>query len=260
MEPAASRGSSVAHYLDVSADAAATAVAQTGASSRRSLAELIESSDIVIVAVRPQHVADVLAETAPLLGSRGVVSVAAGVSLAELRVQLPAELAWRGSCPISLPRWDSACSCSCRARWVTHLRRRRPLHPRRRRRRARRAALRLPRPRSPAACRACSPCCARLRSRRGESRGLDPDIARRLAIAAVCGAAAVLARDGDPEAVIASTATPGGTTAAAVAAFEERGSRTLWRSPCTPRQNAPRNSRSDVALMYVESRKGQERY
>ena len=36
------------------------------------------------------------------------------------------------------------------------------------------------------------------------------------------GAAAVIAREGDPDAVIAAAATPGGMTAAAIAALEER--------------------------------------
>ena len=53
-------------------------------------------------------------------------------------------------------------------------------------------------------------------------RGLDADVARRLAIAGVHGAAAVIAREGDPDAVITSAATPGGMTAAAITAFEER--------------------------------------
>jgi pyrroline-5-carboxylate reductase len=38
----------------------------------------------------------------------------------------------------------------------------------------------------------------------------------------VHGAAAVIAQAGDPDAVIVSTATPGGMTEAAITAFEER--------------------------------------
>ena len=53
-------------------------------------------------------------------------------------------------------------------------------------------------------------------------RGVNEDVARRLAIAGVHGAAAVIAREGDPDAVITSAATPGGMTAAAITAFEER--------------------------------------
>ena len=60
-------------------------------------------------------------------------------------------------------------------------------------------------------------------ARAGEKRGLDADVARRLAIAGVHGSAAIIAREGDPEAVIASAATPGGMTAAGVAKLEECG-------------------------------------
>jgi pyrroline-5-carboxylate reductase len=78
-------------YLDVSAEAAEQASEHTGATVATTLRELVDSSDVVIVAVRPQHVAAVLAEAAPLLGSRALVSVAAGVTLEELRAALPAD-------------------------------------------------------------------------------------------------------------------------------------------------------------------------
>ena len=41
--------------------------------------------------MRPQHVAGVLTEVAPLLGDRAARSVAAGVTLADLRAALPAD-------------------------------------------------------------------------------------------------------------------------------------------------------------------------
>ncbi len=56
----------------------------------------------------------------------------------------------------------------------------------------------------------------------GAAAGSTPTSPARLAIAGVHGAAAVIAREGDPDAVIASAATPGGMTAAAIAALEER--------------------------------------
>ena len=56
----------------------------------------------------------------------------------------------------------------------------------------------------------------------GVAHGLSRDVAARLAIAGVHGAAAIVAREGDPSAVVAATATPGGMTAAAVEALEER--------------------------------------
>ena len=78
-------------YLDVVPEAAERTAEATGARVAPGLAALVEGSDVVVVAVRPQHVAQVLAEAAPLLGHRPLVSVAAGVSLATLRAALPAD-------------------------------------------------------------------------------------------------------------------------------------------------------------------------
>ena len=55
------------------------------------------------------------------------------------------------------------------------------------------------------------------------AEGLDPDVAQRVAVAGVHGAAALIAREGDPAAVRAAAATPGGMTAAGIAALQERG-------------------------------------
>jgi pyrroline-5-carboxylate reductase len=52
--------------------------------------------------------------------------------------------------------------------------------------------------------------------------GLAEDMAVRLAISGVHGAAAIVAREGEPAAVLAAAATPGGMTAAAVEKLEER--------------------------------------
>ena len=57
----------------------------------------------------------------------------------------------------------------------------------------------------------------------GAAGGLEPDIARDLAVAGVHGAAALIARSGDPAAIRAAAATPGGMTAAGIAALEETG-------------------------------------
>jgi pyrroline-5-carboxylate reductase len=51
-------------------------------------------------------------------------------------------------------------------------------------------------------------------------------MARRLAIAAVAGASALVARDGDPESLRAAIATPGGMTAEGIEVLETRGMRT----------------------------------
>jgi len=210
-------------YLDISAEAAARASADTGASLAASLPELIEASDVVVVAVRPQHVAGVLAEAGPLLGDRPLVSVAAGVPLADLRAALPpgarvarvmpnvAAALGLGVflfVPGSLTDRDTAevGGLFALAGEVveldeTHFD-------------------------SATAVAGCMPgmlaMLVRDFGRAAERRGLAPEVARRLAIAGVHGAAAVIAREGDPDAVVASAATPGGMTAAAITALEER--------------------------------------
>lgn len=209
-------------YFDISAEAAARAVADTGATVAPTLPGLVDGADVLVVAVRPQHVEGVLAEVAPLLGARPLISVAAGVSLDELRGGLadgarigrvmpnvpaaiglgvflfvpgtlgpsePAIEALFALCgevvPIAEEDFDTATAVA-----------------------------------------GCMPgvlaTIVRDFTRAGVQRGLGEDVARRLTVAAVHGAAAVIAREGDPDAVIAAAATPGGMTAAAIAALEER--------------------------------------
>jgi pyrroline-5-carboxylate reductase len=209
-------------FLDVSPEAAERASAETGAAVAADLAGLIGSSDVLIIAVRPQHVAAVLAEAAPLLGSRALVSVAAGVTLEELRAALPADarvgrvmpnvaaslgLGVFLFVPGSLGEHERAVEdLFALAGDVVVLD---ELHFD-----------------SATAVAGCMPgmlaMLVRDFARAAERRGLEADIARRLAIAGVHGAAAVIAREGDPDAVITSAATPGGMTAAAITAFEER--------------------------------------
>jgi len=215
-------GAPALSFFDISPGAAAHAAADTGAVVAPTLAQLIEDADVVIVAVRPQHVAEVLAEVSPLLGPRPLVSVAAGVSMRELRegveegarvgrimpnvpaalglgvfLFVPGTLGESRSAveevfalcgevvPLSETDFDSATAVA-----------------------------------------GCMPGILAVLvgdfARAGVARGLDEDVARRLAVAAVHGAAAVIARDGDPDAVIAAAATPGGMTAAAIAALRER--------------------------------------
>jgi pyrroline-5-carboxylate reductase len=69
------------------AEETASVLGGRAASSPR---ELVMGSDLVIVAVRPQDVGDVLGEIGPVLGRRGVVSVAAGVKIERLQSALPA--------------------------------------------------------------------------------------------------------------------------------------------------------------------------
>src|SRR5450759_5415653 len=62
----------------------------TATSSAATAAELVAVVDLVIVAVRPQHVEGVLQDIGAALGERPVGSVAAGVTLARLQAALPA--------------------------------------------------------------------------------------------------------------------------------------------------------------------------
>jgi pyrroline-5-carboxylate reductase len=208
-------------YLDVSSEATKKAVGETGAAVAADLAGLVEGSDVVVVAVRPQHVAGVLTEAAPLLGPRALISVAAGVSLEELRADLPADVRLARVMPNvaaslglgvflfvpgSLGDLESAVEgLFALAGDVVVL-----------------AESDFD---TATAVAGCMPGMLAMLVRdfagAGEKRGLDPEVARRLAIAGVHGAAAVIARVGDPDAVIASAATPGGMTAAAIAALEE---------------------------------------
>ena len=209
-------------YLDVSADAAEKAAGETGAAVAADVAGLIAMSDIIVVAVRPQHVAAVLAEAAPLLGARALVSVAAGVTLEELRAALPGDAHVARVMPnvaaslglgvfLFVPGTLGALERATEdlfalAGDVVVLD---ELHFD-----------------SATAVAGCMPgmlaMLVRDFARAAERRGMDEDVARRLAIGGVAGAAAVIAREGDPDAVIASAATPGGMTAAAITAFEER--------------------------------------
>jgi pyrroline-5-carboxylate reductase len=209
-------------YLDVVPEAAERTADATGAQVAPSLAALVEGSDVVVVAVRPEHVAQVLAEAAPLLGRRPLVSVAAGVSLATLRAALPADahvarvmpnvaaslgLGVFLFVPGTLGEHEAAVGqLFALAGEVVVLD---ELHFD-----------------SATAVAGCMPgilaMLVRDFGRAAERRGLDPDVAIRLAVAGVHGAAAVIAEAGDPDAVIVSTATPGGMTAAAITAFEER--------------------------------------
>lgn len=209
-------------YLDVASGAAESAAGATGAGVASSLSGLLERSDVIVVAVRPQHVAAVLAEVAPLLGDRVLVSVAAGVTLKELRAALPDDARVARVMPnvaaalglgvfLLVPGTLGEQASAVEELFglagdvvvldEVHFD-------------------------SATAVAGCMPgilaMLVRDFGRAGERRGLEPGVAMRLAVAGVHGAAAVIAREGDPDAVITSAATPGGMTAAAITAFEER--------------------------------------
>jgi pyrroline-5-carboxylate reductase len=209
-------------YLDVAPSAAESAAEATGAGVASSLDGLVERSEVVVVAVRPQHVEAVLAEAAPLLGDRPLVSVAAGVTLAELRGALPGDARVARVMPnvaaalglgvfLFVPGTlgDQAAAVEELFGLAGEV-----------------VVLDEAHFDSATAVAGCMPgilaMLVRDFGRAAVRRGLEPHVATRLAIAGVHGAAAVIAREGDPGAVITSAATPGGMTAAAITAFEER--------------------------------------
>ena len=189
---------------------------------RTALAALVDTSDVVVVAVRPQHVAGVLAEVAQLLGSRALVSVAAGVSVEELSTALPAE----ARVARVMPNVAAALGLGVFLFVPGTLGEQRAEIEQLFGLAGEVVALDEAEFDAATAVAGCMPGMLALLVRdfghAGERCGLDAGVARRLAIAGVHGAAAVIAREGDPDAVIASAATPGGMTAAAIAVLEER--------------------------------------
>jgi pyrroline-5-carboxylate reductase len=210
-------------YLDVMPDQAERTAEAARADVASSLSDLVSRSDLIIVAVRPQHVVEVLTEVAPLLGDRPLVSVAAGVSLEELRAALPAE----AHVARVMPNVAAALGLGVFLFVPGTLGEHEPAVEELFALAGEVVVLEEKDFDSATAIAGCMPgmlaTLVRDFGRAGETRGLDADVARRLAIAGVHGSAAIIAREGDPEAVITSAATPGGMTAAGVAKLEERG-------------------------------------
>jgi pyrroline-5-carboxylate reductase len=209
-------------FFDVDAGKARDLAAATGGAAAASAIDLVASVDLVVVAVRPQHVEAVLGEVAAGLAERPLVSVAAGVSLARLRAALPdgarvARVMPNVAAALGLglfmlvpgtlgpaaaaiedlfalagdvvevdeELFDAATAVAgCMPGIIAHL--------------------------------------VESFAAAGVAHGLAGDVAVRLAVAGVHGAAAIVAREGDPAAVLAAAATPGGMTAAAVEKLEER--------------------------------------
>ena len=177
----------------------------------------------MIVAVRPQHVESVLRSVSAAVGERPVVSVAAGVTLARLQAALPTEAHVARVMPnvaaalgqgvfmlvpgtlgagvvevadlfalagdvveVDEALFDAATALAgCMPGIIAYF--------------------------------------VEAFAAAGVAHGLAADVAAQLAVSGVHGAAAIVAREGDPAAVLAAAATPGGMTAAAVDTLEERG-------------------------------------
>jgi len=208
-------------FFDVDAAKARELAVATGGAAAATAAELVAESDLVIVAVHPQHVEGVLRDIGAAVGERPVVSVAAGVTLARLQAALPTGVRVARVMPnvaaalgqglfmlvpgtlgpgvaeiedlfalagdvveVDEALFDAATAVAgCMPGIIAYL--------------------------------------VGAFAAAGVAHGLAEDMAVRLAISGVHGAAAIVAREGDPAAVIAAAATPGGMTAAAIETFEE---------------------------------------
>jgi pyrroline-5-carboxylate reductase len=210
-------------FTDVEPQRAAEAAAATGGRAVATAAELVAASQVVVLAVRPQHVEPVLAEVAPLLGERALVSVAAGVSQARLQAALPPGARVGRVMPnvaaalglgvfLFVPGALGEATAAVRELFE-----------------AAGVVVEVPEEQfDPAtAVGGCMPgllaAIVEAFTAAGAAEGLAPDVARLVAVAGVHGAAALIAREGDPAAVRVAAATPGGMTAAGIAALHERG-------------------------------------
>ena len=208
-------------FFDVDAAKADELAAASGAAAATA-AELVAQADLVIVAVRPQHVEGVLRDIGVRLGERPLVSVAAGVSLARLQAALPAGTRVARVMPnvaaalglgvfllvpgtlghdvaevedlfalagdvveVDEAHFDAATAVAgCMPGIIAYL--------------------------------------VEAFAAAGVARGLAAGVALQLAVAGVHGAAAIVAHEGDPAAVVAAAATSGGMTAAAIEKLKER--------------------------------------
>jgi len=209
-------------FFDVDAAKARELAAATGGAAAATAAALVAEADLIIVAVRPQLVEGVLRDVGAAVGERRVVSVAAGVTLARLQAALPTGARVARVMPnvaaalglgvfllvpgtlgpgvaeveglfalagdviaVDEALFDAATAVAgCMPGILAYL--------------------------------------VETFAAAGVAHGLAGDVAVRLAIGGVHGAAAIVARDGDPAAVLAAAATPGGMTAAAVEKLAER--------------------------------------
>jgi pyrroline-5-carboxylate reductase len=209
-------------YFDVDAGRAEALAASCGGEVATDAGALVGASDLVLVCVRPQHVAEALYRIGPALGDRALVSVAAGVTLDRVLAALPGgSRAGR-----VMPNVAAALGLGTFLFVPGTL-----------------GGARLPieglfalagevvelDERHFDAATSLAGCMPGMLGRlvvavaaAGVEHGLGADVAGRLAVSGVYGAAAIIAREGDPAAVVAATATPGGMTAAAIQALEER--------------------------------------
>jgi len=214
------------HVFDPQAASAAALAADFGARVCGSPAELVAACDVVVLAMRPHDVPAALVEVAPVLEGRVLVSLAAAVPLDELRAGLApgaaaarvmpnvAAAIGRGVFLFVVGSLDTGQVAAVRSLFEL-------------------AGTVVEVPESlfdaATAVAGCGPGFAALfieaLAGAGVANGLDETMARELAMAAVAGAADLVAREGDPAAVRTAIATPGGMTAEGVDVLETSGLR-----------------------------------
>jgi pyrroline-5-carboxylate reductase len=214
----------VLSFFDVVPARSAELAAMCGGETASTTVDLVLSADVVVVAVRPQDVEDVLNNIGSALGGRLLVSVAAGVTMARLRAALPAGCHVARVMPngaaavglgvflfvagtLSVDEQEDVATLLALAGTVVMLDE--EMFD------------------VATAVAGCMPgLLASLVSHfaaAAQLQGVPASDARAIAIEGVHGAAALIAREGDLEAVMAATATSGGMTAAGIAALEAAG-------------------------------------
>jgi pyrroline-5-carboxylate reductase len=209
-------------FHDIDAGRAAGLAAACGGSAVADAGGLVLASDVVVVCVRPQQVSEALYGIGPALATTPLVSVAAGFTLDRVLAALPdgsraARVMPNVAAALGLGTFLLVPGTLGDAREpVEHLFGMAG------------DVVELDERHFDAAT-SVAGCMPGMLGRlvaaveaAGVEHGLQPDVARRLAVSGVHGAAAIIAREGDPEAVVTATATPGGMTAAAIQALEER--------------------------------------
>ena len=210
--------------FDVVAERAQRLAAAGGSRAAASAAEAVMSADVTILAVRPEDVESVLADLGPALGTGPLVSVAAGVSVNRLVAALPAGAS---VCRV-MPNVAAAVGLGVflfvrgtlsgdQMEVVGRLFSSAGTF----------FALDEEQFDVASAVAGCMPgmlaSLVTFFAAAAEAYGIGPTAARLLAVEGVHGAAAMIAGSGDPAAVAAAAATPGGMTAAAVASLEADG-------------------------------------
>jgi pyrroline-5-carboxylate reductase len=182
---------------------------------------LVAASDLVIVAVRPQHVVDLLDGIGKILGERPLVSVAAGVPLTRLQDALPAGV----KVGRVMPNVAAALGLGVFLLVPGSLNERAPEVAGLFALAGEVVAMDEGAFDAATAVAGCMPgmlaYLVTAFAAAGRESGVPADVSVRLAVAGVHGAAALIAREGDPAAVTVAAATPGGMTAAGIEALED---------------------------------------